>query len=605
MRLRQLFLILSAASGLLVSGCHGDPSPSNSQVPTAAEPHASGESSASPRGPTGPAGPPAATPGGPTASPAAPVRPARPDDWFADVTSTAGVHFTYRNGREAQRYYLIESFGGGVGCVDFDRDGDVDLFFTGGGTITAEDPVRIGGRPSALYRNAGGFQFGEVTDISGLAAPPDYAQGCAVADFDVDGFPDLLVCCYGRNRLYRNLGDGTFVELPEAFPDGGPAWSTTATFADLDRDGWPDLFVAHYADWSPERDVRCVTRGRRDLCGPSSYAGTSCRFLRNLGTGKFEDQSSQCGLAGNVHGLAVVAADLDLDGRVDIYVASDTTPNQLYLGRENRPWPDAAPLAGVDVNEWGQAEGSMGVDIADYDGDGQPDIWVTNYELEDNALYRNQGGGRFQHATVAAGLAGVSRMRVGFGTTLADFDHDGWPDLFVFNGNPIYEAAETPFRQRSQLFRNGQGRFTDVSEQGGTFFHQPYSGRGSAAADLDNDGALDLIVVPQNEPVRLLRNQQAPANYVSVQLRALGGEPEAIGARVRIRLGDAERVQFVTRGTSFFSQPDVRLLFALPADLSTIDIVVDWLDRGSETFRNLTTRSQHWLLEGQGERHRE
>jgi hypothetical protein len=526
----------------------------------------------------------------------------RPDDWFEDVTERTGVHFTHRNGREGNRFLMIESFGGGVACIDFDADGDIDLFFTGGGQISSQDPLKIEGLPSSLFRNEGEWRWSEATTPAGLQLPIDYSQGCAVADFDADGFPDLLVCCYGRNRLYHNQGDGSFIEAVDALPARDPFWSTTATFADLNHDGLPDLFIARYADWSPEKDIPCVTKGKRDLCGPSSYAGTTCLFYRNDGAGQFVDESEKAGVGGKVHGLAVVAADLNLDRLVDIYVASDTTPNQLYLGRREFPLSDTAPLAGVDVNEWGQAEGSMGVDVADYDGDLLPDLFVTNFELEDNALYQNRGDGHFLHSTVSAGLAGVSRMRVGFGTSLADFDHDGRPDLFVFNGNPIYELAETPFRQRSQLFRNTGSRFQEVSTQGGSLFRRYFSGRGNAAADLDNDGALDLIVVPMNDPVRIVRNRRAPGNYVRVGLRATSGELDAIGARVTAKFANRELARFVSRGTGFFSQPDPRILFPVDDFAEKIDVKVDWPGGDVEVFRGLATRRYHVLIQGHGER---
>jgi len=520
------------------------------------------------------------------------------NDWFEDVTAQSQVNFTYRNGREANRYYMIESFGGGVGAIDFDGDGDIDFLLTGGGTISTDQPVQIGGLPHALFRNQANFRLNDVTSASGLGLATDYSQGCAVTDYDVDGFPDLFVCCYGRNRLYHNLGDGTFSEVRDA--SQGNTWSTAASFADIDRDGFPDLFIARYTDWSPDRDVKCDAKGLRDLCGPSSYSGTSCLVFRNSGDGTFEDWSQRVGIKGDVHGLAVVAADLNLDGRVDFYIASDVTPNQLYWGSDTLPLQERAESVGVALNEWGQAEGSMGVDVADYDGDGRPDIWVTNFELEDNSLYHNEGDGVFMHASVAAGLSGVSRMRVGFGTSMSDFNGDGWPDLFVLNGNPIYAAAETPFRQHSQLFRNLRGHFEEISEQGGTFFRQAYSGRGNAAIDLNDDGLLDLVVVPMNEPVRILRNHNEARNFVRVRLRALQGEPEATGAQVRVMFSGRRVVQFAVRGTGFFSQADPRMILPVEPTQSVVDVIVRWPGRGEETFHALRTRESHLLIEGHG-----
>lgn len=530
----------------------------------------------------------------------------QPDDWFEDVTTTSGVRFTYRNGREAGRYFMIESFGGGVGAVDFDRDDDMDLFITGGGPISSAESgdhaAKIGGYPSALWRNGGDLTFTDATADCGLAQAADYSQGCAVVDFDTDGFPDLFVCCYGRSRLYQNRGDGTYLESTGWCATTQNQWHTAATFADFDRDGNPDLFIARYADWTPDKDVKCDKKGVRDLCGPSSYPGTICLVMHSNGDGTFTDWSDQFGLQGNVHGLAVVAGDLNLDGFVDFYVASDVTPNQLYLGAASLPLAESAATAGVAVNEWGQAEGSMGVDVADYDGDGRPDIFVTNFELEDNALYHNEGNGLFLHASAAAGLSGVSRMRVGFGTSLADFDGDGWPDLFVLNGNPIYQVAETPFKQPSQLFRNVGGRFSERSGEGGTFFREVHSGRGNAVVDLDNDGALDLVVVPMNDPVRLLRNRRPPRNYVRIQLRALDGEADATGAWVTTDYEGRKLVQYAVRGTGFFSQSDTRMIFPTSADKLTAAVTVHWPGRGAEVFRDLAAKASHVLIEGRGAR---
>lgn len=527
----------------------------------------------------------------------------RPDDWFDDATRRSGVRFTYRNGREAGRFYMIESVGGGVAMIDFDGDGDLDLFFTGGGTISSDLPVRIAGLPSALYRNDGDWRFTEVTTSSELQAFPDYSHGCAVADFDVDGFPDLFVGCYGRSRLYRNLGDGTYTEAREEARVVTASWVTAAAFGDIDRDGFPDLFLARYADWSPENEIECSSlEGVRDLCGPRNYVGTTCRFFHNSGDGRFEDRSEQVGLEGNVRGLGVVAADLNGDGWVDFFVASDESPNHLYLGGPEIRFEESAAAAGVALNEVGNSQGSMGIDVGDFDGDGIPDLWLTNFEDEDDSLYRGMGDGLFIHATASVGLLGHTRMRSGWGTSLIDFDGDGWLDLFILNGNPFYRIGLTPFKQEPQLFRNKNGRrFENISGQGGTFFRESCSGRGSAAGDLDDDGAPDLATVAMNDPVRILRNRLLPRSYVSVELRARLGEPDATGARVTVEYHGRRLVRFAARGTSYFSQSDSRMIFPADPEVADLEAVVDWPGRGRETFRGLTVRKRHLLIEGRGE----
>ena len=529
-------------------------------------------------------------------------RAALPTDWFEDITASSQVAFVHRNGREGGRYLMIESFGGGVAMVDFDLDDRIDLFFTGGGEISADDPLRIRGRPCGLFRNLGELRFAATGFAHDLSRPVDYSQGCAVADFNVDGFPDLFVCCYGQNRLFCNQGDGTFVDETnaEVFPYNG--WATAAAFGDLDQDGLPDLFLAHYADWTPELDVACVTEQQRDLCGPTSFGGTSCQFFRNSADGTFEEVSKDVGIVGGAHGLGVLVTDLNADGLIDFYVSCDALPNQLYIGQPNHTFHEAAVLAGVSSGEWGQPEGGMGLAAGDYNGDGAIDIFVTNFENEDNALYQNTGQGSWVHHSAACGLSGVSRRVVGFGTALCDFNADGWLDLFVLNGNPIYKTAETPYKQQPQLFQNVNGqRFVDASTQAAPYFEEVHSGRGSATGDLDNDGAHDLVIVLMNEPVRVLRNLQPPENSLTVQLHARFGERDAVGAHVTCDLNGRTLARWVTKGTGFFSEADPRIIFPVAPDVGQTEVIVHWPGRSQERFGQLATRQIHHLVEGQGQ----
>jgi len=536
---------------------------------------------------------------------------AQPDDWFEDVTGRSGVNFTHRNGREAGRFYLIESHGGGAALVDFDLDGDVDLFVTGGGTISSESgPSKagisetgpVGGLPSALFRNDRDWQFADVTGIAGFAEPPGYSQGCAITDFNTDGFSDLLVTCVGRSRLYANHGDGTFGSVADWAHPAREGYATAAAFGDIDRDGFPDLFLGFYTDWTAQTDVVCHSpKGQRDLCGPNQYAGTTCQFYHNAGDGSFDDWSAAAGMKGNVHCLGVAAADLNGDGWLDFFVAGDETPNQLYLGKPQLPLVESAQPAGVAVGESGTSVASMGIAIGDYNGDGRPDIFVTTFDYEDSSLYRNLGDGVFVYSTVAAKLAGISRMHVKFGTSLTDFDGDGWLDLFVLNGSPLYSTGVSPHKQLPELFRNVQGRqFEDVSRRGGAFFRQEHSGRGNSVGDLDDDGAPDLVTVQMNAPVRIQRNRMTPKNYVSVEVRARQGEPDATGAEVHVDYAGRRLVRFVTRGEGYLSQFDPRLILPVAADAAFADVVVAWPGRGREKFSRLAVRQAHLLIEGRG-----
>ena len=534
---------------------------------------------------------------------------AGPNDWFEEMTTQAGISFAYQNGRDAGQFLMIESFGGGVAVIDYDLDDTVDLFFTGGGTISRDAPVQIHGLPSALFRNQGDWRFQPVTTESGLALPPDYSQGCAVSDINGDGFPDLFICCYGLSRLYTNAGDGTFFEATDEQQLPATGWGTAAAFGDWDGDGWPDLFLTSYTNWTPATDVPCFgSQHERDLCGPTSYPATTSHFYHNLGDGSFEDWSEKLQLIDTAHGLGVVCTDLNRDGWIDFYISSDALPNHLYLGGPGKSFVDSAMTAGVAVGEWGQPEASMGIDVADYDGDGWPDLFVTNFEKEDHSLYRNLGGGLWIHASVATGLSATSRRRVGFGTSFCDFDGDHWPDLFVLNGNPIYTTAESPFAQKPQLFRNLNGKkFVEVFEQSGPYFQEAHSGRGSAVADLDNDGDFDLITVLINEPVHLQRNRLEKRPTLCLKLCAVQGDRDGVGARVSCVTSGREWSQWVTHGGSYFSQSDSRIIFPVEAAERAVAVTVAWPGRQSEVFTvNVTPDGQtQRLIEGRGSRQHE
>lgn len=531
----------------------------------------------------------------------------RTDDWFEDVTELSRIDFAYQNGREAGRYYFIEALGGGMAMIDMDLDGDADLFFAGGGRFSeAPAPAHIEGRASRLYKNEGGWQFVDVTAPAQLAAPPDYSNGCTVADFDGDGFPDLFICCYGRSRLYRNQGDGVFVDGADAARLPARGLSVIAAWGDVDRDGLPDLFLARYTQWSPETDVVCVNNvGVRDLCGPNQYDGTIGQFFHNRGDGGFDDWSEQVGLKGNSKGLGLVAGDFNSDGLIDFYLANDGTANQLYLGTPQGRFDEIAIVAGTATGETGLEEGSMGTAVGDVDGDGLPDLWVVNFVNEDNALYRNLGGGLFKHSTVPLGLSGISRSRVRWGTSLTDFDGDGWLDVLVLNGGHSYVSDQAAFEEAPQLFRNHRGgRFEEISDRGGTYFRSLHAGRGCAVGDLDADGAPDVVAVHDNAPVRLLRNRQADSPFVSVRIRATRGARDAVGARVTLAgSGPPAQVRFVVSGAGYASCSDDRIIFRGLAQATTADVIVDWPGREREWFRGLPLRQTHTLVEGRGHRH--
>ena len=530
------------------------------------------------------------------------ARDALPEDWFEDVTDRSGIQFSYQNGREGGLFTIVETVGGGVAMIDYDQDGDLDLFFPGGGKI-AGPPPSFEGRPSALYRNDGDWQFVDVTAQAGLDQPGDYSLGCSVADYDRDDFPDLLVTCYGRSRLYRNDRKGGFEDATTESRLLLDGFYTAAAWADVDRDGWPDLYVTGYVQCAGDEDKQCIESLRkiRDTCGPLHFPAQSDRLYRNDHDGTFDDITATMGLSDKGKGLGVVAADFDQNGWIDFFVANDTVANQLYLRQPDAPFDESGLVAGVAVGYAGNPEGSMGADVGDFDGDGRGDLFVTNYEVEDNALYRATGDASFSNRTLQANLGDVCRRYVGFGTGLVDFDLDGWLDLFVINGSVHYVTGRTPYAQPSFVFRNLGGRFENVSAAAGPYFSEEHVGRGAAVGDLDDDGALDLVIVHQNSPVTLLRNRLNQRNWLRVTLRGVASIPNAVGATATMEYEGRKIVRHVRGGAGYLSHFDQRILFPAGDDQPK-QIAIRWPSGETELFNNVPVRETTELVEGTGRR---
>jgi hypothetical protein len=518
---------------------------------------------------------------------------------FVDATSRAGLVFTHVNGATGQ-YYMAENLGAGVALFDYDNDGDLDVFFVQGGPLEGAPGARTSGPSCRLFRNdlsidAGGkrsLRFTDVTDRAGVALRT-YGMGTAVGDYDNDGDLDLFVTAFGPDTLFRNNGNGTFTDVTAAAGVSDPLWSTSAAFVDYDRDGDLDLFVANYLDFSVASNKVCHDSvGARDYCSPRAYRPVPDRLYRNDGTGHFTDVTGISGISkADGAGLGVATGDYNGDGWLDLYVANDATPNQLWINAHDGTFTDEGLLSGAALNAAGNPEGSMGIASGDVDADGDEDLFVTNIIGETFALYVNDGRGNFEDARGRSGLASATAAFTGFGTDWFDVDNDGWLDLFVANGAVnVLESQRgqpLPFKMKNQLFRNaGNGRFEEIGASAGAAFAREDIGRGAAFGDLDNDGTIDIVVTSNGGAARLLLNESRANNHwLGVRLEQASGNRFAFGAMVGVeRSGRPTLWRRVRSDGSYLSASDVRLHFGLGTSATADAISVAWPDGARERF---------------------
>ena len=507
------------------------------------------------------------------------VRAANGVPQFTDATTAAGIRFRHNSGAFGKKY-LPETLGSGGAFLDVDHDGWQDILL-----VNSKNWPGRPGAPSypALYHNNRNGTFTDVTRASGLAVEM-YGLGVTAADFDNDGDVDIYITALGPNRLFRNNGGGRFEDVTARAGVGDPGFSTSAVWFDYDRDGRLDLFVANYVQWTMETDLYCTLNGRvKSYCTPESYKGQSPTLYHNRGDGTFEDVTRKAGMYDPASkALGVALLDYDGDGLLDLFVANDTQPNRLYRNKGDGTFADVGVMAGVAFNEAGVARAGMGVDAADYDGSGRPSLIIGNFSNEMMALYSNEGKGLFIDEAPTSTIGRASLLRLTFGCFFFDYDLDGRPDIFASNGHVADDIASVQptvtYAQPPHLFRNLGGRkFDDMSARAGTAFTKAVVGRGAAYGDYDNDGDLDLLLMTNNGPARLLRNDATGTHKLRVTIAGASSNRDGIGTRVRVlHDGGASSWSMVKTGSSYLSQSELPLTFGLGTRTKVNSIEVTW-----------------------------
>lgn len=521
--------------------------------------------------------------------------------WFEDIAERAGINFVHRSGH-TDKFLLPEIMGGGVALFDMDNDGYLDLYFVQSGSLRAPAGKSPGNR---LYRNRGDGTFEDVTEGSG-ADVAGYGMGVASGDFDNDGNVDLYVTNVGANVLLKGDGHGHFTDVTAKAGVASSGWSTSAAFLDYDGDGYLDLFVVHYLNWQPSAEVDCYSlTGVPDYCSPRTYdLPSSATLYHNNGNGTFTDVTDRAGLRSAVgNGLGVVAGDVDGDGRIDIFVANDTTPNQLWMNRGGGRFEDEALVRGCAVDIDGKPKSGMGVDMADVDGDGRLDLLVVNLDTESDSFYRNERT-FFRDDTAAVNLRTVSRPFTRFGTAMLDFDNDGRLDIYEANGR-VGRQSETfssdPYAEPNLLLRGLPGpRFEEALPRGGTATLLTGTSRAAAFGDIDNDGGIDIVVVNRDAAPYLLHNIVGHRGHWSL-LRVLDQHGrDALGAELTMRVGDRLVRKDVRAAYSYLASNDPRVHVGLGTETSVRDLVVRWPDGVREGFGDVAADRIVTLRRGAG-----
>ncbi len=536
--------------------------------------------------------------------------PSPPRIDFVDIAARAGLTARTVAGHEQMKKYIIETTGSGAAFLDYDNDGWPDIFLVNGTTL---EGFPRGHEPTShLYHNNGDGTFTDVTKKAGIALT-GWGQGVCAGDFDNDGWVDLYVTFWGHNVLLHNNGNGTFTDITKkaGLWHDDTRWSTGCAFLDYDRDGRLDLFVSKYVDFEPAHtpapgsSTLCQWKGIPVMCGPRGLKGTRNELYHNNGDGTFSDVSSTSGVAntGSNYCFTALTGDFDGDGWPDVFVACDSTPSLLFHNNRNGTFTEIGVSAGVAYNEDGHELAGMGAHAADYDGDGWLDIIRTNFSDETSSLYHNNGDGTFSDVTYLAGF-GFNTQYLGWGTLFADVDNDGWPDLFIANGHVYPEVdgkgLNSTFREHKLLYWNQHdGKFKDVSADAGRGITSPFNSHGVAAADFDNDGAVEILVNNSHDAPSLLRNYGDHGNWIMLKLIGTKSNRDAVGARVIVHADGHKQMQEVRSGGGYVSQSDFRLHFGLGKALHADTVDVEWPSGQKQVFRSVRANDFFVIEEGQ------